>query len=191
MDILLASLKLGIAPAIVVAVYLTINKYIDNRKEEKQAKINKGLVDSFNKLNNFLDYFTKDIIDKESDKCINAIKNAFERFENSIIKYCITTIINNNININKSNIEENILHLVNSEYYNIYNTMLLYTTSTHNLTKYINIEWKNEICKDLKEIIFHETFTKEQKIYVLNNKLNIKINDYATNVLNRFKENDK
>lgn len=191
MDIFFESLKLGVAPSIVVAVYLTINKFIESKKEEKQAKLNSSLVASFSKLNNFLDYFTKDIIDKESDKCVNAIRNAFERFENAIIKYAITTIINNNVDINKENIEENILHLVNSEYYNIYNTLLLYTTVNHNLTKYINITWKDEICNDLKEVIFNKTFTKEQKIYILNNKLNIKINDYATNILNHYKENDK
>ena len=87
MELLLESLKLGIAPSIVVAIYLTINKYIDNKKEAKQAKLNNDIVVSFNKLNTFLDHITKNIIEKESDKCNNAIKNAFQRMENMILKY--------------------------------------------------------------------------------------------------------
>ena len=100
MEILLESLKFGITPAIVVAIYLTINKILTDRKEAQQAKLSNDIVQSFNKLNTFLDHITKDIIDRESDKCNSAIKNAFQRLENMILKYVNHTIINNNVEIN-------------------------------------------------------------------------------------------
>ena len=56
MELLLESLKLGVAPSLVVAIYLVINKIIDNKKESQSAKINQNIVENFNKLNNFLKY---------------------------------------------------------------------------------------------------------------------------------------
>ena len=40
MDILNNAIQQGIAPAIVVAIYLIITKFIDSRKENAQIKIN-------------------------------------------------------------------------------------------------------------------------------------------------------
>lgn len=191
MEILLESLKLGIAPSLVVALYLTINKYIDSKKEEKQAKLNTSIVQSFNKLNTFLDYITKDLIEKENDKCTNSIKNAFQRMENSILKYSNHTIINNNIEINKKNIIDNIHHLINTEYYNLYNILLLYSTNKYDLVDYMDIKWKDELYDDITEIIFDKNFTKEQKIYNLQNKINIRITDYSVNLLNKYTEYER
>ena len=69
MDVLLESLKLGVAPSIVVLIYLVFNKIVENKTKSKQVVITNNIVESFNKLNNFLDYFTKNIINKELDKC--------------------------------------------------------------------------------------------------------------------------
>lgn len=191
MELLLESLKLGIAPSIVVAIYLTINKYIDNKKEAKQAKLNNDIVVSFNKLNTFLDHITKNIIEKESDKCNNAIKNAFQRMENMILKYVNHTIINNNVEINRKHIIDNVHHLVNAEYYNLYNVLMLYSTEKMDLTECANVVWKDELFSDVTEIVFNNELTKEQKIYSLQNKIDFRINDYMINVLNHYAEYDK
>ena len=191
MELLLESLKLGIAPSIIVAIYLTINKYIDNKKEAKQAKLNNDIVVSFNKLNTFLDHITKNIIEKESDKCNNAIKNAFQRMENMILKYINHTIINNNIEINRKHIIDNVHHLVNAEYYNLYNVLMLYSTENMDLTECANVVWKDELFNDVTEIVFNNELTKEQKIYSLQNKIDFRINDYMINVLNHYAEYDK
>lgn len=188
MEVLLESLRLGIAPALVVAIYLTINKIIDNKKEEKQAKLSTSVINSFNKLNTFLDYITKDIIEKESEKRTIAIKNAFFRMENEILKYVNHTIINNNINNNKKNIIDNLHHLINTEYYNLYNILLLHSSSKVDLLEFIKVEWKEELFNDVYDIIFNTEFTKEQKIYTLQNKLNIRISDYSINVINKNAE---
>ena len=188
MELLLESLKLGISPAIVVAIYLTINKIIDNKKEYKQNKLNNDIVQSFNKLNNFLDHITKNIIEKETDKCNNAIKNAFQRMENMILKYVNHTIINNNVEINKKHIIDNVHHLVNAEYYNLYNVLMLYSTEKMDLTECAKVIWKDELFNDVNDIVFNADLNKEQKIYSLQNKINFRINDYMINVLNKYSE---
>ena len=53
MEILLESLKLGIGPSIVVAIYLSISKFIDHRIKSKQVVISDNITESFIKLNNF------------------------------------------------------------------------------------------------------------------------------------------
>lgn len=191
MEILLESLKFGITPAIVVAIYLTINKILTDRKEAQQAKLSNDIVQSFNKLNTFLDHITKDIIDRESDKCNSAIKNAFQRLENMILKYVNHTIINNNVEINRKHIIDNINHLVNAEYYNLYSVLMLYSTEKMDLSECANVIWKDELFSDVTEIVFNNELTKEQKIYLLQNKIDFRINDYMINVLNHYAEYDK
>lgn len=183
MEILLESLKLGIAPSIVVAIYLVLNKVIEARKESKQAKVNINVVESFNKLNNFLDYITKDIIAKESDRRDLAIKNAFDRFENSIVKFSLTTIVNNHIDINKENILDNAKHTILSEFYALQSALALYSPEESNLSTYVKIDWQDEIYKDIIDIIYKEKFTKDQKIYALYNKVNIRVNEYKSIIL--------
>lgn len=183
MEILLESLKLGIAPSIVVAIYLVLNKVIEARKESKQAKVNINVVESFNKLNNFLDYITKDIIAKESDRRDLAIKNAFDRFENSIVKFSLTTIVNNHIDINKENILDNAKHTILSEFYALQSALALYSPEESNLSSYVKIDWQDEIYKDIIDIIYKEKFTKDQKIYALYNKVNIRVNEYKSIIL--------
>lgn len=183
MELLLESLKLGIAPSLVVAVYLVLNKVIDHKKEIKSAKVNESIVASFNKLNNFLTYVTDDIIARESDRRDMAIKNTFDRFENVIIKFGVYTIINNNIEINKDNILDNAKHTIMSEYYALQSALSLYSPDKVNLSSYINTDWQDELYKDVIGIIFKEKFTKEQKIYALYNKISIRINEYKSVIL--------
>ena len=183
MDILFESLKLGVAPSIVVLIYLVINKIFDTKKESKQAKLNNNIIDSFNKLNAFLDYITKDIINKDADKRNVGIKNAFERFENNVTKFAISTIIHNNIEINKDAIIDNTKHIISSEFYSLYNTLALYSTTKFSIIEHVEPKWKEDLTNDIIDIIFKNNFTKEQKIYNICNKLEIKLNEYKTKLL--------
>ncbi|WP_291625570.1 hypothetical protein [Clostridium sp.] len=183
MDILIESLKLGVAPSIVVLIYLVINKILDTKKESKQAKLNNNIIDSFNKLNAFLDYITKDIINKDADKRNVGIKNAFERFENNVTKFAISTIIHNNIEINKDVIIDNTKHIISSEFYSLYNTLALYSTTKFSIIEHVEPKWKEDLTNDIIDIIFKNNFTKEQKIYNICNKLEIKLNEYKTKLL--------
>ena len=180
MELLLESLKLGVAPSLVVAIYLVINKIIDNKKESQSAKINQNIVENFNKLNNFLKYVTDDIIAKESDRRDLAIKNSFDRLENELVKFGTYTIINNNIDLNKDNILDNARNTVISEIHALQSALSLYSPEKVNLSTYIDRNWEEEIYNDIINIIFRDKFTKEQKIYTLHNKISIRINEYKS-----------
>lgn len=183
MDILLQSLKLGIAPSLVVAIYLLINKILEDRKESKQAKLSNQVIESFAKLNNFLDYFTKNIINKEIDKCEVGIRHSFDKLKSTLLEEAIIVIINNNIIANKKNIITNIQHLVNGEYYVLKNNLKLYTTHFVNVSEFVSEDWKTELYNDIIDIIFNMEFTKDQKIYSLQTKLDSTINEYKNIVL--------
>ena len=183
MDILLQSLKLGIAPSIVVAIYLLINKILEDRKEAKQAKISDQVVQSFAKLNNFLDYFTKNIINKELDKCDIGIRHSFDKLKSTLLEESIIIIINNNIDINKKNIIDNVKHLINGEYYVLKNNLKLYTTHFVNISEFVCEDWKQELYDDVIDIIFNKDFSKDQKIYSLHTKLDTRINEYKNIIL--------
>lgn len=191
MDLLSESLKLGITPAIVVAIYLIVTKVIENHKDNKSVKLNGEIVDCFAKLNNFLDYVTKDIINKEADKCDIAIKNAFKASANTIIKNCTYTIISNNIEMNKTFILDNLNHLINSEYSTLYNCLVLYNNKDNKITDYLNPAWKEEMIKLLTDVIYSPGLTKEEKLYNLNNRCNVRINDYCIEVLNKYIEHEQ
>ena len=183
MEILLESLKLGVTPALVVLVYLVFNKIVDNRNKSKQILLNNNVVESFNKLNTFLDYFTKNIINKEIDKCDIGIRHSFDKLRSSLLDFSIITIINNNVNLNKANIVDNITHLINGEYYVLINNLNLYTTHTMNIANYVSEDWKKEMYDDMVSIIFNCELTKEQKIYTITNKLNTRIGEYKNVIL--------
>lgn len=183
MEILLQSLKLGIAPSLVVAIYLLINKILEDRKESKQAKLSNQVIESFAKLNNFLDYFTKNIINKEIDKCEVGIRHSFDKLKSILLEEAIIIIINNNIVANKKNIITNIQHLVNGEYYVLKNNLKLYTTHYVNVSEFVSEDWKTELYNDIIDIIFNMEFTKDQKIYSLQAKLDSTINEYKNIVL--------
>lgn len=190
MDLILESLKLGVIPSLVVAIYLLLNKIIENKKESKQLKLSQDIINGFSKLNNFLTYMTEDLIAKEADRRDLAIKNSFDRFENEIIKFGIYTIINNNIKINKDNILDNTKHMVLSEYYALQSALTLYSPDKINLSEYINKSWQDELYEDITTIIFKEGFTKEQKIYNLYNKINLRINEYKSVILKHHFDNN-
>lgn len=178
MEELLESLRLGITPGIIVLIYLIIIKIIDTKKESNTVKINKEVTECFRKLNSFLDYITKDILNDAEEKRDYAIKNSFKAFANAIIRHATSVIIANNIDNNKENIIENIRYIVDSNYYRLYNLMFLYK-----LCGYIKPEWKTEVNEDIVEIIYNNKFSKEEKLYNINNKINIKVDGYISIVM--------
>ena len=183
MDVLLQSLKLGIAPSIVVAIYLLINKILEDKKEAKSAKLSAQVFDSFNKLNNFLDYFTKNIINKEIDKCDLGIRHSFDKLRCTLLDKTVVIVINNNVKLNEKIIKDNLTHLINGEYYVLLNNLKLYSTHFVNIYEYVCEDWKKELYDDIISIIFNTDLTKEQKIYALQNKLDNRINEYKSIIL--------
>lgn len=186
MSDILDAFSYGLPSGIIIIIYLVVVKLIDAKKEKKQGIINSNLIDSFEKLNRFLEYFTKDIIEKEEDKCQFAIKNSFHRLSDSIINYCINTIINNNVDDNKQTIEDNIRQLVSTEYWNIYSNLLLYKSNGNKVSDYLEEHWKNELIKDITSIIFETSKTKEIRIKNVNSRIHINVDSYCIHVINKY-----
>lgn len=53
----------------------------------------------------------------------------------------------------------------------------------YKLCGYMKPEWKTEIDEDVIEIIYNNKFSKEEKLYNINNKINIKIDGYISIVM--------
>lgn len=202
MELMENAINQGIWSAIVVGIYLVIAKIIDTykdivkhnkevEKEKHQIKINQQLVDSISAVSDFINDTTKNILDRDKEKCVNAIKNSFKGFANTIIKFGTDTIIANHIETNKINIIDNIEHIVNTEYYTLYSTLSLYKINNISISNYIKSEWKEEIKETIIQIIYADEMNKEQKLYNLNNKINIKVNDYCIYVTNKYLDNER
>lgn len=195
MEILLDSFQYGIVPTLIILVAFLVTKYLDNKKEreisKKSIKVNAEILDCFNNLNEYLKKITKDIIEKEDDKCAAAIRSSFKAMAHSISKFAIFTIISNNVKSNRENIIDNIHNTVYSEFAIVYNELLLYNFDNHNIADYISEEWKEQIVSDLKNIIFDEDNTKESRIYNVHNKINLRVSNYISCVSKKFLENDK
>ena len=102
MELIEEALAQGITPAIVVAIYLIITKIIDNRKENVQIKLSTELTKSINAISSFLTDITKNIIEKDKDKCKAAIEDTMFSSGMRLINFVSTTIINNHIEANKA-----------------------------------------------------------------------------------------
>jgi len=76
-------------------------------------------------------------------------------------------------------------NLVDAEYYNIYNSLSLYTIDGNKVNEYLKEEWIKEIEKDAIDIIFNEKLDKETKILTFNNRMTIKCQDFAVYVTNK------
>lgn len=191
MEILGEALKQGIAPAVVIAVYLVVVKIIDSKREESQVNLTKDFINAIIKMSNFLDDVTDDIIQKNNEKTQAAIKTIFKSSANSIIKFSTNIVISNHIESNKVGILENIESFINAEYYTLYSNLLMYNTNGNKITDYLKEDWKDAIKNSIIDIIYNKDFTDDQKLYNINNRVNIKIEDYSVYVTNKFIENVK
>ena len=184
MDILNSAIQQGIAPAIVVAIYLIITKFIDSRKENAQIKINSELTKSINTISNFIITITKNIIEKDKEKCKNAINDSMCAFGMRLMNFVSTTIVNNHIDTNRANIIANIHNIVNGEYYTMYSALSVYIINDVRVSDVLEKEWMARIEQDMIDIIYGVNLSKEDRILSFNNKINLKLQSYITYVIN-------
>lgn len=184
MDILNNAIQQGIAPAIVVAIYLIITKFIDSRKENAQIKINSELTKSINTISNFIITITKNIIEKDKEKCKNAITDSMCSFGMRLMNFVSATIVNNHIDTNRANIIANIHNIVNGEYYTMYSALSIYVINDIRVSDVLEKEWMASIEQDMIDIIYGVNLSKEDRILSFNNKINLKLQSYITYVIN-------
>lgn len=189
MDVFSDALRQGIAPAIVVAIYLIITKLIDSRKESAQIKLSADLTKSINVISSFVVNLTKDIIDKDKEKCKNAIEDSMYSSGMRLINFVSSTVVNNHIDTNKENILANIHNIANAEYYTVYSTLSMYTVNNVKASEALNKDWIHVIEQDMIDIIYNDGLSKEDKILSFTNKLNIKFQSYITYIINNTIKN--
>ena len=199
MEYIFRSLEYGIVPTLIVLAYLLVTRYFDSKKELKKlekeeeeakrtVKINAEILDAFNELNTYLKHITKDIVKIENDKCVAAIKSSFRSMNFGLTRFATFTIINNNIDVNSETIKDNILSTIEAEYITVYNELLLYRDDDKFVADYMKGEWKEQLAKDMINIIFNRELTKEQRIYNITNKLGINIAKYSNYINNKYIE---
>ena len=184
MELLDEAIKEGIAPAIVVAIYLIITKIIDSRKENVQLKLNSELTKSVNTISAFIVNITKDVIDKDKDKCKAAIEESIYSSGARLIQFVTNTLINNHIEQNKNTILINIHNIVHAEYYMVYSTLSLYKFENKYVSESLNKKWKEDVEKDIIDVIYNNKLSKEDKIMSFINKINIKFQSYIIYIIN-------
>lgn len=188
MEIFEEALKQGITPTIVLAVYLIFVKIIDIKRENAQIKLSNDLVNSINSISDFISNLTKNIVEKDRDKCKAAIEDSMYSSGMKLIKFFSTTIVNNHIDTNKETVLANISNIINAEYYNIYATLSLYSVNGHKVCIYLKKEWADAIEKDMIDILYNSQLTKEDKIFTFTNKINIKFQSYTTYLINHINQ---
>lgn len=184
MELIEEALAQGITPAIVVAIYLIITKIIDNRKENVQIKLSTELTKSINAISSFLTDITKNIIEKDKDKCKAAIEDTMFSSGMRLINFVSTTIINNHIEANKENVIANIHNIVNTEFYSVYAILSLYKINGVKASDSLNKDWMEIIEKDMFDIIYNSSLSKEDKILTFTNKITLKFQSYVTHMTN-------
>lgn len=190
MDVLNEAIKEGIAPAIVVIIYLLIVKIIDNKKNNIQIKLNSELVNSIANISKFINTITKNTVEKDKEKCKIAIEDSFNAACYNLTKFVIETVVNNHIDINKDSIISNIKSIANAEYYNIYSTLNLYEINDVKVSEYLVKDWIADIEKAITDSIYaSSSLSVEDKIFTFSNKIHLRFQSYNNYIINNITKN--
>ena len=190
-EILESALSQGIASVVVVAIFLLLYKWLDNRKKSDSEKFVIKVSTTLDKLSlsllelsTFVTDITKNIVNKDKDKCKAAIEDSMYASAMRIISFVSTTIINNHIDTNKDNILANIHNIVNAEFYSVFSSLALYKINGVKASDNMKKDWMPSVEKSIIEIVFNDNLSKEDKISSFNNKIDLKFQSYITYITN-------
>lgn len=186
MEILLNALEQGVAPALIVVVYLITTDIIKSRKDKNSAKINSETVKAISDIN----VIVKEIYDKKEsenrEKVKIAIDSTFDSAAFNLINFIQRTLISNHLDTNKSSVIANIHNAANSEYYKIYQTLSLYEINGKRVSEYIDSQWLKEIETDLIDSIYNKTLNREDKMMGYVNKVTLRFRTYVNYIQNKI-----
>lgn len=174
MELIQNAFEQGLVPGIVIVIYLIVNKIIDSKKKDPLADIAK-----------LLNIVTKDIIDKDREKSKVVISIAIVNAASECAKFVASTIITNNVDVNRDQIEYNARHLVNSVYYDTYSKLNMYRGDEDYLSHYMKDEWKEDVYGDIINIIYNKHLDSNQRILAFNKRIDIRVNDYTAYIINK------
>ncbi len=173
MDIISEAFKQGLLPGIVIAIVYIVEKIISSKKKDPLVDIAK-----------LLNIVTKDIIEKDREKSKSVVNMALSYGGSEFIKFVNTTIVNNNIDDNREQIEYNARQLVNSIFRDVYTKLSLYKGTRNYLSTYMKEEWKEEVYNDIINIIYNTHLDKYRRIIAFDSRIDIRITSYEAHIVN-------
>lgn len=173
MEIISEAFKQGLFPGIVIAIAYIVEKIISSKKKDPLSDIAR-----------LLSIVTKDIIEKDKEKSKAVVDVALSYGGSEFIKFVNTTIVNNNIEDNREQIEYNARQLVDSIFRDVYSKLSLYKGTRNYLSSYMKDEWRNEIYDDIINIIYNTHVDKYRRIIAFNNRIEIRITNYTAHIVN-------
>lgn len=172
MDIIGEAFKQGLIPGVVIAIVYIVEKILQAKRK-----------DPLNDIAQLLSIVTKDIIDKDKEKSKAIVNVALSYGGSEFIKFVNATIINNNIDENREQIEYNAKQLVSSTFKDVYSKLSLYKGNNNYLSNYMKDEWKEEIYNDIINIIYNTHVDKYRRVLAFNNRIEIRITNYTAHII--------
>ena len=190
-EIIESALNQGLSSLITISIFLLLYKWLDNKKKTESEKFVSSISDTLDEVSKsllqvsaFITDITKNIIDKDKDKCKMAIDDAMLASAMRLTMFVTNTIINNHVQTNKDNILANIHNIVNAEYYTVFSNLSLYKINGIKASDNMKKDWMPSVEKSIIEIVFNDNLSKEDKISSFNNKINLKFQSYITYITN-------
>ena len=190
-EIIESALNQGLSSVITISVFLLLYKVLDNKKKTESEKFISSISDTLDEVSKsilqvsvFISDITKNIIDKDKDKCKVAIDDAMLSSAMRLTIFVTNTIVNNHVQTNKDNILANIHNIVNAEYYTVFSTLALYKINGIKASDNMKKDWMSSVEKSIIEIVFNDKLNKEEKISSFHNKINLKFQSYITYITN-------
>lgn len=190
-EIIESALNQGLSSLIAISIFLLLYKWLDNKKKTESEKFVSSISNTLDEVSKsllqvstFITDITKNIIDKDKDKCKTAIDDAILASAMRLTIFVTNTVINNHIQTNKDNILANIHNIVNAEFYTVFSSLSLYKINGVKVSDNMKKDWMPSVEKSIIEIIFNDNLSKEDKISSFNNKINLKFQSYITYITN-------
>lgn len=190
-EIIESALNQGLSSLITISIFLLLYKWLDNKKKTESEKFVSSISDTLDEvsksllqISTFITDITKNIIDKDKDKCKTAIDDAMLASAMRLTMFVTNTVINNHVQTNKDNILANIHNIVNAEFYTVFSSLSLYKINGVKVSDNMKKDWMPSVEKSIIEIVFNNNLSKEDKISGFNNKINLKFQSYITYITN-------
>jgi hypothetical protein len=190
-EIIESALNQGLSSLITISIFLLLYKWLDNKKKTESEEFVSSISDTLDEVSKsllqvstFITDITKNIIDKDKDKCKTAIDDAMLASAMRLTIFVTNTVINNHVQTNKDNILANIHNIVNAEFYTVFSSLSLYKINGVKVSDNMKKDWMPSVEKSMIEIIFNDNLSKEDKISSFNNKINLKFQSYITYITN-------
>lgn len=192
-EIIESALNQGLSSLITISIFLLLYKWLDNKKKIESEKFVNSISDTLDEVSKsllqvstFITDITKNIIDKDKDKCKTAIDDAMLASAMRLTIFVTNTVINNHVQTNKDNILTNIHNIVNAEFYTVFSSLSLYKINGVKVSDNMKKDWMPSVEKSIIEIVFNNNLSKEDKISSFNNKINLKFQSYITYITNNI-----